>query len=128
MFTALLIGLSLAVLGVVPQVDPERLRRFARIVREMLQKSDLSLEKASLHMGMSKQQLSSQLSGEGHLSFTRFLLLPDESLQWLGVLLVTHLGAPDVVLKMMALEHATHGRQQLSMTLSETREQQKESA
>lgn len=123
MLLAFMVGLSFAAVGAVPHVDPDRLRRHARILREALRLADLSLEKASLEMGIAKQQLHNQLAGEGHVSHTRLMLLPDEVWQWLGVVIAESFGLPERIYKAGSLEKAVLARRkQLVMSIQETRQ------
>ncbi len=99
-------------------VDPDVLRRHASLVREALRMADLSIEKASLYMGISKSQLCNQLSGEGHLSHTRLMLLPVDFWKWYAVLSAESFGLPTHILHARSLELAMRSRRkQLRMTV-----------
>jgi len=97
-------------------VDPDSLRPHARLVREALRMADISIEKASLFMGISKSQLCNQLSGEGHLSWKRLTLLPVGFRQWYHLLGSEEVGLPEVVTRATRIRMAVKARKQLRMT------------
>lgn len=82
-------------LVVLIQMDPDLLRREVRLVLDALRWADLSVEKAALYMGISASLLRRQLDGDGHVSWTRLLLLPAAFWQAYAIALATQHGLPN---------------------------------
>jgi hypothetical protein len=68
----------------------------ANRIRQALRCADISLEKAASYMELDKSLLRRQLDGEGHLSHTRLLLLPETFWQWYHLLGSAERGMPAV--------------------------------
>lgn len=103
--------------------DPDAIIAHAQIIRRALRMADLSLEKASITQAIDKSHKSHfnrQLAGEGHISLSRLLLLPQAFLRWYFFLGAMEYGLPEDIERGLALDasldRALNARQQLRMT------------
>ncbi len=95
------------------QIDAHARELHARLVREALRLADISIEKAALYMAIDRAQFDRQLQGDGHVSFTRLMALPEEFWRWFYLLGAELAGIPEVVTRSARLRLALKARRQL---------------
>jgi hypothetical protein len=84
---------------IAPAVDPHILKLHADRIKTALRYADISPTKAALWMSIDPRQFDRQLNGEGHISYTRLVMLPVLFWQWFGLLIVVQVGLPLVIRK-----------------------------
>lgn len=108
------------------QIDPASRLAHAKLVREALRLSDVSIEKAALYMAMDRAQFDRQLNGEGHISYTRLMALPQEFWRWFYFLGAGELGLPTCVDRARDAWAALTGRKKAArMTLPAVQDERK---
>ena len=116
MFFAFAACLMLLPLLIVIRVDDAVLQSHVARFKEALRLADISMEKSCEWRGINYSQSMRQLDGDGHISFTRMMLLPPIFWQWFALLLAEDYGVPKCVTRGMRILMVVRNRRQLRMS------------
>ena len=109
------VALMLVPLLIVVHVDAAVFESHKARFREALRLADISIEKSCEWRAIDKNQDRRQWEGEGHISFTRMMLLPPIFWQWWALLLAEDYGVPRCVTRGMRILLVIRNRRQLRM-------------
>lgn len=116
MFPIVMFSLALIPLLAVIQVDDAIFEQHLALFKEALRLSDITVEKACLFMGIDVNQFRRQtVDRDGHVSWTRMLLLPARFHQWYHLLASEAAGLPELVVKVEQRSDLLKSRRQLRM-------------